>query len=75
MAIVKKLTQVQIGKDSKHTDVECTYCIVESSDGIKYLQVDTYGSASRKFPNKKSQSIRFSPEAIRQLKNIITNEL
>ena len=60
MAIVRKLTQVQLEKESKHTEVDCTYSIVESNDGIKCLQIDTYGSANRKIPNKKSQSIRFS---------------
>ena len=75
MAIVRKLTQVQLEKESKHTEVDCTYSIVESNDGTKYLQIDTYGSASRKIPNKKSQSIRFSPEAILQLKKIITFDL
>ena len=75
MAIVKKLTRVQLEKNSKHTDVDCTYSVVESSEGIKYLQIDTYGSVSRQIPNKKSQSLRFSPEAIRQLKVIIDSEL
>ncbi|EEY36912.1 hypothetical protein VII_000664 [Vibrio mimicus MB451] len=41
-------------------------------DGEKYLQVDTYGSVKRKETGKKSQSIRFSPEAIEQLKSIIS---
>ena len=75
MAIVKKLTKFQLEKESKHSEVDCTYSIVESNDGIKYLQIDTYGSANRKIPNKKSQSIRFSPEAIQQLKKIIKSEL
>ncbi len=40
----------------------------------KYLQIDTYGSATRKIPGKKSQSIRFSPEAIDQLKEILKRD-
>jgi len=74
VAIVRKLLRNELEKESRHTEVDCTYSIVESNDGIKYLQVDTYGSASRKMPNKKSQSIRFSPEAIQQLRKIITSE-
>ncbi len=35
------------------------------------LQIDTYGSESRKIPGKVSQSIRFSPEALKQLSKII----
>jgi len=75
MAIVKKLTRLQLEKDTKHTDVDCTYSVVESNGGEKHLQIDTYGSDKRKILHKKSQSIRFTPEAIRQLKDIIANEL
>ena len=70
MAIVRKMERMQLEHNSKHTEVDCTYSIVED-DGNEYLQIDTYGSASRKFPGKKSQSIRFSPEATMQLKAII----
>jgi len=70
MAIVRKLEQLLLERDSKHTEVECTYSIINERDG-DYLQVDTYGSKSRQEQGKKSQSIRFSPEAIRQLKEII----
>jgi len=75
LAIVRKLSRIQLEKDTKHTEVNCTYSVVESEDGKRYLQIDTYGSSSRKIPNKKSQSIRFSPEAIHQLKQIIEAEL
>ena len=70
MAVVRKLEQAKLEKGSSHTEVECTYSIVESNEG-RYLQVDTYGSATRKIPGKKSQSIRFAPEAIRQLKLLL----
>lgn len=74
MAIVNRLEKINLEKDSKHSEVNCTYSIIEV-DGNKFLQVDTYGSASRKMPGKKSQSLRFSPEAIQQLKSIIDTEL
>ena len=73
MAIVRKLDPIQLDRDSKHTEVNCTYAILEDDQGDKYLQIDTYGSATRKIPGKKSQSIRFSPEAIEQLKEILKN--
>ena len=44
--------------------------IVKAPDGT-YLQVDTYGSRQRRIPGKKSQSIRFAPEAVQQLKAIL----
>ena len=74
MAIVRKLEKVQLDRDSKHTEVNCTYCIVEDAEGNRFLQIDTYGSAVRKIPGKKSQSIRFSAEAIAQLRNIIQQD-
>jgi hypothetical protein len=74
MAIVKKLYPIYLDHASKHSDVNCTYAIIMDDLGDKYLQIDTYGSATRKIPGKKSQSIRFSPEAIDQLKEILKRD-
>ena len=74
MAIVRRLDPLTLEKDSKHTEVDCTYSIITDTKGVKYLQIDTYGSATRKIPGKKSQSLRFSPEAIKQLKSILKSE-
>lgn len=73
MAIVRKLERIELEHESKHTEVDCTYSVVEA-DGQKYLQIDSYGSASRKIPGKKSQSLRFTHEAIVQLKSIINSD-
>ncbi len=70
MAILRELKPRVLEKDSRHTDAEGTYSIVES-EGIRMLQIDTYGSENRKIPGKVSQSIRFSPEALKQLTKII----
>ena len=74
MAIVRHLERQQLDVESKHTETECTYSIVKDSHGKTYLQIDTYGSKERKIAGKKSQSIRFAPEAIRELKAILTSE-
>ena len=74
MAIVRKIKRIALDRDSRHSEVDCTYAIVESQDGYKCLQLDTYGSATRKILGKKSQSIRFTAEAIEQLKKIIESE-
>jgi hypothetical protein len=74
MAIIRKLERVSLERDSRHTEVNCTYSIVVDEQGKKSLQIDTYGSATRKIPGKKSQSIRYSPEAIEQLKGILEAE-
>ena len=76
MAIVRKLIRITLDRDTKHSEVnDCTYSIIEGEDGRKSLQIDTYGSALRKIPGKKSQSIRFSPEALQQLRQILSHEI
>jgi hypothetical protein len=74
MAIVRKLKRITLEHISPHSEIECTYSIIQDGEG-KSLQVDTYGSAHRKMPDKKSQSIRFSPPAIAQLREILSQEL
>ena len=74
MAIVRKLERITLERGTSHTEVNCTYSIIQDDDG-KSIQIDTYGSAHRKMPDKKSQSIRFSPEAIAQLRKILSEEL
>jgi hypothetical protein len=71
MAIVRRLEHVALEKDTAHTEVDCTYSIVHDDRGEVYLQIDTYGSKARQIPGKKSQSIRFAPEAIEQLKSLL----
>lgn len=76
MAIVRKLIRISLDRDTKHSEVnDCTYSIIQGEDGRKSLQIDTYGSALRKIPGKKSQSIRFSPEALQQLRQILSQEI
>jgi len=67
MALVQKLEEQKLEKDSPHMEVECTYSIVDG----RWLQIDTYGSKMRKIQGKKSQTIRFAPEAIEQLKTLL----
>ncbi len=72
MAIVRKMESIQLERDSKHSEVNATYTVVNNADG-KFLQINTYGAADRQETGKKSQSIRFSPEAIDQLKGILSS--
>ena len=72
MALVKKLTPSEMENGSEHPEVECTYAVVSDEAGSRHLQIDTYDSKSRQVLGKKSQSLRFSPEAIQQLKQIIS---
>ena len=70
MALVDKLEYQALERESVHTEVECTYDIVVNKYGEKCIQLDTYGSKGRKMPGKKSQSLRLSPNAIKELKEI-----
>ena len=72
MALINKLMPVQLENVSEHPEVDCTYAVVSDAAGSRYLQIDTYDSKSRQILGKKSQSLRFSPEAIEQLKQIIS---
>lgn len=71
MAIVRKLREQPLERDARHTEVDATYCIVRGEDDERFLQIDTYGSSGRKVLGKKSQSIRFSSEAVKQLREIL----
>jgi hypothetical protein len=76
MAIVRKLTRITLERGTSHTEAkDCTYSIIQDDHGRKALQIDTYGSANRKMLGKKSQSLRFTPEAINQLRRILSEEL
>ena len=74
MAIVRQLRHQPLEHDAPHTEAECTYCIVTDANGVRYFQVDTYGSHNRRILGKKSQSIRFSPEALVQLRGILDQQ-
>jgi hypothetical protein len=72
MAIVRRLAPVTLERETRHSEAECTYSIVSDDQGHRYFQVDTYGSTDRQIPGKKSQSIRFAPEAINQLRELLS---
>ena len=50
---------------------EATFSVFKDAEGSWYLEIDTYGSATRKMPGKKSQSIQFGPDTLAQLKAIL----
>lgn len=68
MAIINGLKRRVLEKETRHTETERTYSIIQESDGTKLLQLDTYGSEARQIPGKVSQTIRFSPQGLKQLK-------
>jgi hypothetical protein len=72
MALVKRLSRIQMDRNAVHEPVtDATYAVFQDADGNSILQIDTYGSSERKFVGKKSQSLQFGPEALRELQDIL----
>ena len=71
LALIKHLEEKELERDAAHLEAECSYTVL-SIEGGQFLQLDSYGSSRRKMPGKKSQSIRFSLEAIRELRKILS---
>jgi hypothetical protein len=67
MAVIRHLTHAPLQIQVDHSEVAATYSWVQDMDGKRYLQIDTYGSSTRAMPGKKSQTIRFSQEALKEL--------
>ena len=74
MALVINIAKGFKNRHSIHKKTECSYFIVHDNAGKKYLQLETIGSEDREIPGKVSQSIQFSPEAITQLKELLSRE-
>jgi len=73
MAYIKSFTKNTKQKDGKHTDVDCVYYILEI-DNQTVIQFDTFGSASRQFEGKASQSIRLDRENAKIMFEILKSE-
>jgi hypothetical protein len=71
MALVNKLSKITLEKSVPHQEVDATFSIIEEENEV-FLQIDTYGSRQRKMKDKKSQSIRFTKDALKQLSDIIS---
>ena len=71
MGLVDHLELLDLQIEARHSEVDATFSLVKDRDGIPHLQIDTYGSHQRKLLGKKSQTIRFTPKAVTELKAII----
>lgn len=72
MALVLKLQPSESARDAVHGPVEATFKIFKK-DGQASLQIDTFGSSDREKPGKQSQTIQFGPDAIAQLREILSS--
>ncbi|TGD64756.1 methionyl-tRNA formyltransferase [Tabrizicola sp. WMC-M-20] len=70
MARIDHLEQKDAVRTSIHSPVDATFHVFEA-DGVRYLQIDTYGSGERQIMGKTSQSIQFGEEGLAQLRQIL----
>jgi hypothetical protein len=56
MALIRKFEEIHKDTNRVHDPVECGYTAFEVN-GMKYLQIDTYGSSFRQIKGKVSRSI------------------
>jgi hypothetical protein len=70
MAMIKNFVERPMERNSIHDEIEAQYAIFER-DGRSFLQIDTYGRASREMPEKKSQSIQLDRESGLELLRIL----
>ena len=70
MALVKNIGKSPKEHASVHGVVECDCFMFSGADGKKIIQLDTYGSESRKLAGKTSQSIQFTKESFEQLMDL-----
>lgn len=75
MALIRRMNRIFLEANAPHTEATATYAIVRDDEGQLLLQIDSYGSTGRQMPGKKSQSLRFSSEALDQLAEILRTEL
>jgi hypothetical protein len=73
MALVTNIERVERNIRRVQDIAPCIYDIYEASDGRKYIQIVTLGSAAREFAGASSQTIQFDEKAAGQLKEIIEN--
>lgn len=67
MALVSSIEPSDKSKFLVHKPTRCLFSIVRLQDGKQYVQLDTYGSNEREFPEKISQSIQFDRTGAAQL--------
>ena len=70
MALITQITELHKERNQVHGAVDCGYTVFEAA-GLRYLQLDTYGSVERQIPGKTSQSIQLNATSAARLKTLI----
>ncbi len=71
MALVLEIHNSSNERQRVHGPVECGYHTFTDSQGRAYLQLDTYGSPSRRMREKASQYLQFNEASAEQLLGLI----
>lgn len=74
MAIIRKFDELELKANARHTETRGGWSI-QGQDGEKFIQINTVGSETREIPNKVSQTLRLSKEAIEQLADLARKHL
>lgn len=74
MAIIRKFNELDLKANARHTETKGGWS-VQGQDGEKFIQINTVGSVDRKIPDKVSQTLRLSKEAIEQLGELARKHL
>lgn len=67
MALIQRMELLPPERPKVHAPTRCTFFTFDGDDGQRYLQLDTYGSSTRKYVDKVSQQMQFNRESAIQL--------
>jgi hypothetical protein len=71
MALVQKIERATKDRQTVHRPTRCLASNFIGPQDKRYLQLDTYGSEDRDFPEKISQAIQFNEDGARELLSVI----
>ena len=71
MALVREVTPIVQERQTLHEETVCCSSIFVDDQGRRYVQLDTYGSKTRKLGGKVSQAIQFDESAAKQLRLLL----
>lgn len=77
MALIPSFEPSEPERDSvrPHEPAPCTYFTFMDPHGAPYLQLNTYGSPHRKYPDKVSQTIQLDVSGMKALARILQETL
>jgi hypothetical protein len=67
MALIQSMERLAPERPKVHAPTRCTFFTFIGDDRQRYLQLDTYGSSTRKFVDKVSQQMQFNRESAAEL--------